>query len=59
MSEKKNDTCRYEVVERYCPRCEENVIMRKTFGKNAGLKCMNYEKCDKSKDAFCGDGAIM
>ena len=55
MNENKKESCRYEVVERYCPKCRENVIMRKTFGKNAALKCMNYENCEHSKDLFCGE----
>lgn len=54
MNENRSCDCRYEVIERYCPRCEENVIMRKTFGKNAGVKCMNYENCAQTKDSFCG-----
>ena len=57
MKENKKETGRYEVVERYCPRCGENVIMRKTFGKNAALKCMNVEKCEQIKDSFCGEGS--
>ncbi len=55
MIENKNDSCRYEVVERYCPKCGENVIMRKTYGKNPGLKCLNFDNCRESKDSFCGD----
>jgi predicted RNA-binding Zn-ribbon protein involved in translation (DUF1610 family) len=57
MKENKKETGRYEVVERYCPRCGENVIMRKTFGKNAALKCMNFEKCEQIKDSFCGESS--
>ncbi len=55
MSEKRKEECRYEVVERYCPKCGENVVMRKTYGKNAALKCMNFENCRESKDSFCGE----
>ncbi|MBE6582904.1 MAG: hypothetical protein E7648_06550 [Ruminococcaceae bacterium] len=58
MNENKKETGRYEVVERYCPKCGENVIMRKTFGKNPALKCMNYENCEQSKDSFCGDSSV-
>ena len=58
MNEKNNDACRYEVVERYCPRCEENVIMRKIFGNKPALKCMNYDKCTEIKDGFCKESSV-
>lgn len=58
MIENRNDSCRYEVVERYCPKCEKNVIMRKTYGKNPALKCLNFDNCRERKDSFCGDSVI-
>lgn len=45
---------RSDIIERYCPKRGENVVMRRTFGVNTTMSCMNYDKCDKEKDAFCG-----
>ena len=56
MSETKNELTRYEVVERYCPKCRENVVMRRTFGKTPSFQCMNYDKCVENKDGFCNEG---
>ena len=43
-----------DVVERYCPKCKENVIMRRTFGVNTTFECMNIRDCREEKDGFCG-----
>ncbi len=59
MNESKNEVTRYEIVERYCPKCGDNVIMRRTFGKTPTFKCMNYEKCRENKDKFCEDSLIL
>ncbi len=54
MEKNKKNDARYDVIERYCPKCGENVIMRRTYGLKTELKCMNYENCTHSKDDFCG-----
>ncbi len=55
MREKKqDDTIRHEVIQRYCPRRGENVVMLRTFGEVTRLQCMNYDLCDCDKDDFCG-----
>lgn len=46
---------RYDIVERYCPKCKENVVMRRVHGTKTVLKCMNYENCKEQKDSFCGN----
>ena len=53
MSETKREVTRYEVVERYCPKCGKNVVMRRMFGKTPSFICMNYENCRENKDSFC------
>lgn len=58
MKETKNTAHRYDVVERYCPKCNENVILQRIHGLNTTYKCMNYECCKEEKGDFCADGKI-
>lgn len=55
MNEKKqNRPIHTDVIQRYCPKRGENVIMLRTYGKNAHLQCISYDTCEREKDAFCG-----
>ncbi len=55
MNEKtKNANIRHEVIQRYCPKRGENVVMLRTYGEVNRLQCMNYDLCDSQKDSFCG-----
>jgi hypothetical protein len=56
MERNQGQTIRHEVIQRYCPRHGDNVIMLRTFGESPRLQCMNFDLCDCDKDAFC-DGA--
>ena len=47
---------RRDVIERYCPKQGENVIMLRSYGENGTLTCTHYEACNKEKDMFCGKG---
>lgn len=59
MSEKKEArTVHTDVIERYCPKRKENVIMLRTYGKTPHLRCLSYDTCEMEKDAFCGEGAM-
>ena len=49
-----DDTVRHDVIQRYCPRRSENVIMLRTYGETPRLQCMNYDLCDCEKDTLCG-----
>ena len=52
-----NSDSRHEIVERYCPKCNENVILKRISGLNTTYKCMNFEKCKELKDEFCTYGS--
>ena len=52
---KRENNSRFEIVERYCPKCGENVIMRRFLGVKNKLMCVNYDSCVHQKDKFCGD----
>ena len=54
IEKKQNANIRHEVIQRYCPKRGENVIMLRTFGEVNRLQCMNYDLCDSQKDSFCG-----
>ncbi len=55
MSEKKyNGTVQHDVIQRYCPKRGDNVVMLRTFGETPRLQCMGYDNCDLPKDPFCG-----
>ncbi len=55
MTDAKHDTTiHHEVIQRYCPKRGENVVMLRTFGEVNRLQCMNYDLCDSKKDHFCG-----
>jgi ssDNA-binding Zn-finger/Zn-ribbon topoisomerase 1 len=54
-----NPTSRYDIVERYCPKCNENVIFQRIHGLNTTYKCTNFEKCKEKKCDFSADGKIM
>ena len=45
---------RQEVVQRYCPKHGENVVMLRSVGETRQFECLNYERCDLPKDSFCG-----
>ena len=47
-------TVRHDVIQRYCPKCGENVVMLRTFGETCRLQCMSFDTCGKQKDPFCG-----
>ncbi len=51
---KQNANIRHEVIQRYCPKRGENVVMLRTYGEVNRLQCMNYDLCDSQKDGFCG-----
>ena len=53
MKENANNGQRCEIVERYCPSCNRNVVMMRTHGINTTLKCMNYADCRVKKDGPC------
>ena len=58
MRHKPNDMpVRHEVIQRYCPKCGDNVIMLRTYGEISRLQCMSYDLCDCHKDEFC-DGIL-
>ncbi|MBE6637604.1 MAG: hypothetical protein E7618_07375 [Ruminococcaceae bacterium] len=44
----------FDVIERYCPKQGENVIMLRTYGEDGRLSCTRYEACQKEKDTLCG-----
>ena len=50
----RDKTIRHEVIQRYCPRHGENVVMLRTFGEVTRLQCMNFDLCNCEKDTFCG-----
>lgn len=53
MKEKTDITQRSDIVERYCPKCGQNVVMMRIHGVNTTLKCMNYADCKEKKDSLC------
>ena len=53
--EKKNRAHR-DVIQRYCPRRGENVIMLRTYDDGYHTECMHYDICEMKKDKFCGNG---
>ena len=55
---KRNGTVQHDVIQRYCPKRGENVVMLRTFGETPRLQCMGYDNCDLQKDPFCGGEAI-
>lgn len=58
MREKKpSKSVQTDVIERYCPKRGENVIMLRTYGKSPRLRCVSYDTCEMEKDSFCGSGA--
>ena len=59
MKKINHEETRYEVVERYCPRCGENVAMKRNFGNNRSFQCMNYETCKENKDGFCKENGVL
>ena len=44
-----------EVIQRYCPRKGENVVMIRIIGTDRRPKCMNYDTCPVRTDGICGD----
>lgn len=56
MRTAKNYETRRDIVERYCPKCNENVILQRIHGMNTTYKCMNFENCNENKDDFCTCG---
>ena len=55
MKEKKSGREEHrDVIQRYCPRRGENVIMLRSVGENNRLECMSYDSCQLRKDKFCG-----
>ena len=44
----------FDVIERYCPKQGENVIMLRTYGEHGHLSCTRYDVCQKEKDDRCG-----
>lgn len=55
---KKNENYppRRDVLQRYCPKRGENVIMLRTYGETPTLQCFGYENCQYEKDDFCRGG---
>ena len=45
-----------DVIQRYCPKRGENVIMLRTYGETPSLRCCGYESCRYDKDDFCRGG---
>ena len=45
-----------DIIERYCPRRGENVVMTRTCGEHPHTECMDYASCPLEKDRLCGRG---
>ena len=45
-----------DIIERYCPRRGENVVMTRTCGEHPHTECMDYSSCPYEKDRLCGRG---
>ena len=43
-----------EVIQRYCPKRGENVVMLRTVGEDRRIQCLQYDACDHPKDPSCG-----
>ncbi len=43
-----------DVIQRYCPRRGENVVMLRSYDEGCHIECMNYDSCRLEKDGFCG-----
>lgn len=44
-NEKRNDAPFYEVRQRYCPKLDSNVVMRRPIGEEGSFTCMSSHVC--------------
>ncbi len=43
-----------EVIERYCPRRKENVILLRSYDGGFHTECVELKSCMLKKDKLCG-----
>ncbi len=58
MKEKKNKSEHKDIIERYCTKLGENVILLRSYNDGYYTECINYKTCTYEKDKFCGKEKI-